>query len=109
MPDTIDLRGTQGAVVLPGGTVTQHYPDHNMTQPQSPGDHTQQEHTIDIALLKNEIVTHRGEIRDLWTAIGHIRDALRPKTIDLTTLIMVVVVIVSATIAIIYAGGNWGQ
>lgn len=25
MPE-IDLRGTQGAVVLPGGTVTQHYP-----------------------------------------------------------------------------------
>lgn len=25
MPE-IDLRGTQGAVILPGGTVTQHYP-----------------------------------------------------------------------------------
>lgn len=28
----IDLRGTQGAVVLPGGTVTQNYPEPAMTQ-----------------------------------------------------------------------------
>lgn len=109
MPENIDLRGTQGAVVLPGGTVTQHYPDHNMTQPQSPGDHTKQEQAIDIALLKNEVSTHRSEIRELWNAVGHIRDALRPKMIDMSTLIMVVVVIVGITVAIIYAGGNWGQ
>ncbi len=38
----IDLRGTQGAVVLPGGTVVQHYPGRETEQssmnPQTPGD-----------------------------------------------------------------------
>lgn len=110
MPDNIDLRGTQGAVVLPGGTVTQHYPDHSMTQPNAPqSDHTQQEHTIDIALLKNEVATQRSEIREIWSTIGHIRDALRQKTIDPVTLFMVIVTLIAIATAVVYVGGNWGQ
>lgn len=112
MPENIDLRGTQGAVVLPGGTVTQHYPasesaviSHSATQHE----HAQHEHSIDIALLKDRVSTNSSEIRELWNAIAHIREALRPKTVDFSTLILVIMAIISISITIIYVGGNWGR
>lgn len=105
--EPIDLRGTQGSVVLPSGTVVQNYP------PPTPMPHDDSaREQIEIALLKNDVATNKSDIRDLWAAVRRLESmvgsVLTPNRIDASLFIAIAITILIAVASAVYLGGNWG-
>ncbi len=66
------------------------------------------EHTVDIALLKNEVADNKSEIRELWSVVRRFEAMWGKKPIDAWILLVVVVLGFTAVIAAIYLGGTLG-
>jgi hypothetical protein len=105
--ESIDLRGTQGSVVLPGGTVVQNYPSSQTPMPHLDDSHGAREQ-IEIALLKNDVAAHKYEIRDLWTAVRRLESMLTPRSVDASLFLAIAITAMIAVATIVYLGGNWG-
>lgn len=66
------------------------------------------EHTVDIALLKNDVADHKAEIRELWSVVRRIEAMWKPKTVDAWVILVVLGLGFTAIIAAIYLGGTLG-
>ncbi len=128
MAEDIDLRGTQGSVVLPHGTVVQNYSSeptktsrhHDVEEGRSADSRTIQEHSIELAVLRTEMNATRVELKELMTLnrqmelqLRQVLEWVQPRYMagawpgGNTTLLLVllgVLVIFGA----IYFGGHWG-
>jgi len=67
------------------------------------------EHTVEIALLKNDVADNKSQIRDLWAAVRQFELMLRPKTMDATLFFVGLLIAIVIAVASIYVGGNWGN
>lgn len=128
MPEEFDLRGTQGAVVLPHGTVVQHYSpptnEPDMTQPTTDGDRGLHDrvfkHESEIADVRarvtimesliNEMKHPISQIPEIKTLVEHLA---KPRQVDLTgwsgvSLALSVVLVALLLMFMVYAGGNFG-
>lgn len=129
MPEDFDLRGTQGAVVLPHGTVVQHYAPHTNEPDMTPqtttdGDKALHDrvfkHESDIADVRarvtimesliNEMKHPISQIPEIKTLVEHLA---KPKQVDLTgwsgfSLALSVVLVALLLMFMVYAGGNFG-
>lgn len=129
MPEDFDLRGTQGAVVLPHGTVVQHY-----SPPTNEPDMTQQTTTNGDKALHDRVFKHESELADvrarvtimeslinemkhpisqipeIKTLVEHL---VKPKSVELGgwsgfSMVLSVVLVVVVLMFMVYAGGTWG-
>lgn len=101
----VDLRGTQGAVVLPGGTVVQHYESESPTMnPQTPGDINNR--VYDQGRELSEI---RARLTALEQMVSQMMTMLQRPAVTITTNQLIVTVglallIVTVVLGATYAG-----
>lgn len=102
-PD-IDLRGTQGAVVLPGGTVVQNYERDERMNPQQPGDINSRmyDQGRELAEIKARLIALEVMMNQVMTMLQ--RPAVAITSMQLFISVGLAVLIVALVLGINYAG-----
>lgn len=104
----IDLRGTQGAVVLPGGTVVQNYPQRETEQapmnPQTPGDLNERMYNQgrELSEIKARLIAVEANVNQIMILLQ--RPSVAVTFNQLLVSIGLALVIVIAILGASYAG-----
>lgn len=107
MAEAIDLRGTQGAVVLPGGTVVQHYPPANTDDTamnQRADDNGDRAMHDQVYKHTDQLADIRARVTIIEAALAEIKAMLQRQQQQFLLALTVVMVTAAIIFGVSYAG-----